>query len=97
MSDRTQRQRLALNKDLASERIVELRRRLDRAEVLVNHGAPDPDFISLAEAIHRLVETLRASQERSGNVMRQFHNQLIRHKQSRWLENFLTEEEEERA
>jgi hypothetical protein len=37
--------------------------------MLVNHGAPDPDFIPLAEAIHRLVETLHASQERqkSGN------------------------------
>jgi hypothetical protein len=63
MSDRRR------HKDLAFERVGELRRRLDRAERLVGLGVPDPDFISLAEAIHRLVETLRASQERqkSGN------------------------------
>jgi hypothetical protein len=57
-------------KDVASERVTELRRRLSRAERLVSLGMPDPDFIPLAVAVHQLVETLRAAMERqqkSGN------------------------------
>jgi hypothetical protein len=64
MSARHHQSHFDLNKQIAEEWASELRRRIHRAALLLDHGQPDAGFDLLATEIHRFREMVRHAKKK---------------------------------